>query len=102
MIGNTDWNLDKSHNIELIRPASGGAPIPVPYDFDWSGLIAPPYARPNQMLGIGSVKQRLFRGFCRRSIARFLQTLSQMVQRSSSRKRQRSSMNGTSGTACEK
>src|SRR5690606_19120836 len=38
-------------------------PVAVPYDFDYCGIVAPPYAKPPPALGISSVRQRLFRGF---------------------------------------
>ena len=64
MIGNTDWSVWGLHNIKLLED-SAGVMRPVPYDFDWSGVIAPPYARPDARLPIESVRQRLFRGACR-------------------------------------
>jgi len=64
MIANTDWSVGGLHNIVLTEDTSGTM-YPVPYDFDWSGVISPPYARPDARLGITSVRQRLFRGYCR-------------------------------------
>jgi len=60
MIGNTDWNLDKEHNVKLLSYKKGGLPFPVPYDFDRSGLVNAPYATPSHMLPIGSVRERHF------------------------------------------
>jgi hypothetical protein len=40
-------------------------PLPVPYDFDWSGLVNAPYAVPMESLGLSSVSERLYMGFCR-------------------------------------
>lgn len=65
LIGNTDWSLAALHNMVLFLKPDGSKPIPVPYDFDWSGLVGAPYAKPDPKLGITSVKQRLYRGFCR-------------------------------------
>ncbi len=64
MIGNTDFAVTALHNIVLIRDSSGVV-YPVPYDFDWSGVIWTPYAQPDSRLGIATVRQRLFRGTCR-------------------------------------
>lgn len=64
MIGNTDWSIPNQHNVKMLQGATT-MPIAIPYDFDWSGFIAPPYARPNPLLGTTTVKQRVFRGFCR-------------------------------------
>jgi hypothetical protein len=60
MIGNTDWNLDKEHNVRLITRGETALPIPVPYDFDRSGLVNAPYAEPHPMLPIDNVRERFF------------------------------------------
>ncbi len=73
LIGNTDFDPfhrepdDESccHNAVLIGSMVDILVIPVPYDFDWSGLIAARYARPDSRLGIRSVRQRRFWGVCR-------------------------------------
>jgi hypothetical protein len=65
MIGNTDFSIGQQHNIRLMSGSPLELNTPVPYDFDWSGLINAPYAKPNPMLQLGSVRERLFRGYCR-------------------------------------
>lgn len=60
MIGNTDWAVSAQHNVVVLRD-SGGAFYPVPYDFDWSGVISPPYAVPDPSLNLVNVRQRTFR-----------------------------------------
>lgn len=64
MIGNTDWSITYLHNVRLLM-CENHEPVAVPYDFDWSGVIAARYAKPDPKLGIRTVRQRLFRGFCR-------------------------------------
>lgn len=59
-IGNTDWNLSKRHNIKLIRKHNSNSPIPVPYDFDYAGLVDAPYAIPHPQLPIDNVRERHF------------------------------------------
>jgi hypothetical protein len=66
LIGNTDWSVAALHNIVLIRD-SVGIVFPVPYDFDWSGVISTPYAQPDPRLGIRTVRERTYRGTCRTS-----------------------------------
>jgi hypothetical protein len=56
MIGNTDWNLHKQHNIKWLRTKD--AAIPVPYDFDYSGLVNASYAKPHPSLPIDNVRER--------------------------------------------
>lgn len=63
-IGNTDWSTFALHNMELVREADGDY-RPIPYDFDFSGVINAPYATVDPKLSIDRVRQRLFRGFCR-------------------------------------
>jgi hypothetical protein len=74
LISNLDWSALKGpdpeeccHNVKLIapRPLQDSDPIiPVPYDFDASGLVNAPYAGPPLGLGVKTVRQRLYRGYC--------------------------------------
>ena len=72
MIGNLDWSMRAGpagegccHNGRLLAPRQSAAVMtPVPYDFDFSGLVDAPYAEPPDGLGVNSVRQRLFRGYC--------------------------------------
>lgn len=64
MIGNTDYSLYELHNSVLIETPDRGV-IPVPYDFDWSGLVDAPYAEPAPTLGTRNVRDRVYRGLCR-------------------------------------
>ncbi|MBS1818196.1 MAG: hypothetical protein JSU08_09725 [Acidobacteria bacterium] len=66
MIGNTDMSLAKLHNMILVRGANGTA-YPVPYDFDYSGLVNARYAVPAQALNLPTVRERLYRGPCMRA-----------------------------------
>jgi hypothetical protein len=67
MIGNTDFSTAYHHN-EMLLFIDKKA-IPVPYDFDMSGLVDATYAMVSESedlsLGISNVKQRLYRGFKR-------------------------------------
>lgn len=69
-IGNTDWasiagekNDYCCHNIIPFRDRDGSK-IPVPYDFDMTGIVDPSYAVVKPGLRIHSVRQRLYRGHC--------------------------------------
>ncbi len=69
MVGNTDWSMAAPtgvkfccHNIRLFGdPALLYA---VPYDFDQTGLVNAPYARPDPGLHLRDVTQRRYRGYC--------------------------------------
>jgi len=69
-IGNTDFSMvhgakddECCHNTAPLS-VDGGAYLPVPYDFDFSGLVNARYAEPNPKLSISSVTRRLYRGLC--------------------------------------
>jgi hypothetical protein len=71
LIGNTDWSAlagprgeDCCHNVVPYARADGMF-VPVPYDFDASGIVDPPHAAPDERLPIRDVRQRLYRGRCR-------------------------------------
>jgi len=67
MIGNTDWSVKADHNIKVIAPKkdSLARPYPIPYDFDYSGIVNAEYAVPEPQLGIANVLERLYRGYPR-------------------------------------
>ncbi|MEM1124521.1 MAG: hypothetical protein AAGJ18_29050 [Bacteroidota bacterium] len=62
MIGNTDWSLQMARNLKYIRLVDNEELVVVPYDFDFSGFVSTPYAKPNVNFGLQSVKQRVFMG----------------------------------------
>ncbi len=63
-VGNTDFSMFRMHNAKLIGDAAGPV-FPIPYDFDFSGVISARYAKPDASLPIRNVRQRLYRGICR-------------------------------------
>ena len=67
MIGNTDFSIAYQHNEKLIFVDK--KIIPVPYDFDMSGLVNASYSRVSvigdEELPISSVTDRMYRGFKR-------------------------------------
>ena len=71
LIGNTDFSPIRAapgepccHNYMLFGSEAGHI-LPIPYDFDMSGIVDAPYAEPNERFGLRSVRQRLYRGRCR-------------------------------------
>ncbi len=64
MVGNVDWGAGTSHNVKILRKGQGYYPIP--YDFDWAGLVDAPYAGPNAMTELlhDSVRERVYWGAC--------------------------------------
>ena len=69
MVGNTDWGFVKAdyddeccHNVALVE--IDDVVHTIPYDFDLAGLVNSRYARPDPLLRIKTVRQRLYRGLC--------------------------------------
>ena len=63
LIGNTDWSEAQGHNVAIVEAPSGA--VAVPYDFDFSGLVDASYATPDPDIGIRSVRERRYQGWCR-------------------------------------
>jgi len=72
LIGNTDWDAFKNapdeesccHNVKVVGDMVGPV-FPIPYDFDFSGMVDARYATPDPSLDIRRVRQRKYRGICR-------------------------------------
>ena len=64
MIGNTDASILALHNVRLVRTRTDTL-FPVPYDFDYSGVVDAQYAVPDPRLHLSSVRDRVYRGPCR-------------------------------------
>lgn len=87
MIGNTDFSTGFQHNEKLLF--LNGYAIPIPYDFDMSGLCNTSYSVVSQIEGtalpLNSVTDRLYRGFKRTGTTmesirnEFLQNQSEMI-----------------------
>lgn len=74
MIGNLDWAMNAGpvgtgccHNARLIGASDTAVSDlrPVPYDFDFSGMVDAPYAVPPDGISLPNVRVRRYRGFCR-------------------------------------
>jgi len=71
MISNYDWSMRAAtkgdeccHNGRLLTGTPGSLFVPVPYDFDYSGLVDASYATPPDGIHIDNVRQRAYRGYC--------------------------------------
>lgn len=66
MIGNTDWSVPGLHNMKLIKTmdVSRPYPIPVTFDFDYSGIVDASYAVPGDHVSIDNVTEREYMGYC--------------------------------------
>jgi hypothetical protein len=61
-VGNSDFSIRALHNVVLLYKEP--VYIPVARDFDWSGAVNPRYAKPNPILKIRTISQRIMRGYC--------------------------------------
>lgn len=66
MVGNLDWYIGNLHNLKLIQNDDPARPTvyPVPYDFDYTGLVNARYAVAPERLDLSSVKDRCYLGPC--------------------------------------
>ena len=71
MIGNTEYSLFKSepnddccHNSDLLSETGGAPYTPLPYDFDFAGIVNAPYAESNPRYNLRNVRKRLYKGHC--------------------------------------
>lgn len=69
-IGNTDFSAIRGpekeyccHNVELFLDDANHY-LPIPYDFDFSGMVNAPYAKPAESIGVRNVTNRVYRGLC--------------------------------------
>ncbi len=67
MVGNPDYSIAGRHNMKILGLPGFGTIgyTPVPYDFDYTGLVNAEYAIPGETLGISTVRERYFLGPCR-------------------------------------
>jgi len=67
MIGQADYSVTGRHNLKILslKEYSTTGLIPVPYDFDYTGLVNTSYAVPDNNIGINSVRERYYLGSCR-------------------------------------
>lgn len=67
MIGNTDFAIKRRHNVKLFitKDHKQEGIIPIPYDFDYCGLVNTYYAVPFSDERISSVVERSYYGACR-------------------------------------
>lgn len=69
LIGNVDWSATSiktnecCHNYKLFE--EGDKLLSIPYDFDLSGLVNAKYAKPDIKMGLKTIRDRRYRGYCR-------------------------------------
>jgi hypothetical protein len=58
LIGNTDWDIAMLRNVKMLQVRGVDKLVLVPFDFDFSGLVNAPYARPYSESGLRHVRDR--------------------------------------------
>lgn len=76
LIGNTDWSVQYQQNLKILLHDSAAVPTVVPYDFDHSGIVNAPYAKPAEELQLYSVLDRRYRGYCLTDMKQFAGVIS--------------------------
>jgi hypothetical protein len=83
LIGNTDWRIKGGHNTKymksLIRITD--KVTPVPYDFDYSGLVGTSYSFPQSWTSIETVQEREYLGYCRDNEEDYLKTIKLFIEK---------------------
>jgi len=82
MIANTDWRVKGGHNMKYLKSLEWVTTkvIPVPYDFDYSGMVNASYAIPQEWTSIKEVTQREYLGYCRDDEDAYLQAVEPFLQ----------------------
>lgn len=62
LIANTDWAVANMHNLEIVQVPGVQRCLPIPYDFDYAGIVNTNYAVPDERLPITEVTERHFKG----------------------------------------
>jgi len=63
MIGNTDWvGYPIPRNVKIMKQEGTEKYITVPFDFDFAGIVAAPYAVPSGSLNQRHIRHRIFQG----------------------------------------
>ncbi|UCG28679.1 MAG: hypothetical protein JSV24_04780 [Bacteroidales bacterium] len=64
MIANNDWSIPILHNIKLVSYDPLRPPVPVPYDFDYAGIINAPYRSMIKDSSQDNESDRFYKGIC--------------------------------------
>jgi len=63
MIGNSDWDVPRLHNVDLMSVNEHSLPIAVPYDFDWSAIINHEYFVPDPQIDQEAKYKRRYKSY---------------------------------------
>ncbi|MCZ4695786.1 hypothetical protein DWB61_14095 [Ancylomarina euxinus] len=63
MIGNCDWDVSRLHNVDLMSVNEHSLPVAIPYDFDWSAIIAHDYFVPDPQIDLEAKYKRRYKSY---------------------------------------
>jgi len=63
MIGNSDWDVSRLHNVDLMSVNEHSLPVAVPYDFDWSAIIAHDYFVLDPQIDLNAKYKRRYKSY---------------------------------------
>lgn len=63
MIGNSDWDVSRLHNINILSVDEQSIPVAVPFDFDWSGIINQAYFTLDPQISPDAKYKRKYKGY---------------------------------------
>ena len=63
MIGNSDWDVSRLHNIDLLAVNEHSLPVAIPYDFDWSAIIGHDYYVPDPQIDLDAKYKRRYKSY---------------------------------------
>jgi len=63
MIGNSDWDVSRLHNINILSVDDNSIPVAVPFDFDWSGIINHTYFTLDPQISPDAKYKRKYKGY---------------------------------------
>lgn len=63
MIGNSDWDISRLHNIHILSVDEQAIPVAVPFDFDWAGIVNQAYFTLDTKIAPDAKYKRRFKGY---------------------------------------
>ncbi len=63
MVGNTDWDVSRLHNIDLLSVDDNSIPVAVPFDFDWCSIVGHSYYTPDPRIDVNGKYKRRYKGY---------------------------------------
>ena len=63
MVGNSDWDVSRLHNIDLLSVDENSIPVAVPFDFDWCSIVDHSYYTPDPRIDMDGKYKRMYKSY---------------------------------------